>query len=310
MSHHAKKFDVESDIPDLSGKVILVTGGNTGIGKATCLALAKHNPSVLYIAARNLKASESTIAELEKSAPNTTAIFVPCDLASLASVQKAAQEVLLTTPRLDLLFCNAGILGAPPSLTKDGYEIHFGVNHLGHALLIKLLMPVLLRTAELPSDVRVVVTSSDGYRFHASDGVVFKDLRTTQENLTFMGKFGAWLRYFQSKLANILYTVELAKRYPTIKFVAVHPGIVDTPLTPNWIKRTAIMRQLMAGGDLRTPDQGSWNQLWAATSGEVLSGGYYEPVGLVGKRTKKSKDQKLQEELWEWTDAQLKEWNI
>lgn len=83
--------------------------------------------------------------------------------------------------------------------------------------------------------------------------------------------------------------------------------VVDTPLTPNWIKSTAIMRQVMAGGDLRTPDQGAWNQLWAATSNKALSGEYYEPIGLVGKRTKKSKDQKLQEALWEWTDTQLKE---
>lgn len=198
--------------------------GNTGIGKATCLNLAKHNPSRIYIAARDSKSSESTIAKIKELAPKTVAIFVSCDLASLASVQKAVKQVLSTAQRMDLLFCNAGILGAPASLTKDGYEIHFGVNHLGHALLIKLLIPTLLKTVDLPSDVRVVTTSSDGYRFHASDGIVFKDLRTTQENLTFMGKFGAWLRYFQSKLANIVYTVELAKRYPIVKFIAVHPG--------------------------------------------------------------------------------------
>ncbi|KUJ12026.1 dehydrogenase with different specificitie [Mollisia scopiformis] len=303
-------FDPSLDIPDIPGKVVLITGGNAGIGRATCLALARHHPACIYILARNQQTSEATIAEAQKLAPNTTISFIECDLASLASIQQAAKHVTAATQRLDLVFCNAGILGAPPGLTKDGYEVHFGVNHLGHALLLKLLMPNLLATAVLPSDVRVVTTSSDGYRFHASEGIVFKGLRSTQENLNFMGRLGGWLRYFQSKLANIVYTVELAHRYPAIKFVAVHPGIVDTPLTPNWIKSTAIMRQLMAGGDLRTPDQGSWNQLWAATSQQVSSAQYYEPVGIVGKRTKKSKDPKLAQELWDWTETQLKEWSI
>lgn len=186
--------------------------------------MAKHHPSHIYILARNPQNSETTVVEVQKLAPNTMATFVPCDLASLASVERAAKAVSTSTSRLDFLFCNAGILGAPPGLTTDGYEIHFGVNHLGHALLVKLLLPTLLATAVLPSDVRVVTTSSDGYRFHASDGVVFKDLRSTQENLNLMGHFGGWRRYFQSKLANIVYTAELAKRYPTVKFVAVHPG--------------------------------------------------------------------------------------
>jgi retinol dehydrogenase-12 len=198
--------------------------GNTGIGKATCLNLAKHHPSTIYIAARNLQTSESTIAEIKDIAPNTIVSFVPCDLASLTSVVNAAKQISATTQRLDILFCNAGILGAPPGLTKDGYEVHFGTNHLGHALLIKLLLPMLLKTAELPSDVRVVTASSDGYRFHASEGIFFQDLRSTQENLNLLGRFGGWLRYFQSKLANILYTVELAQHYPSIKFIAVHPG--------------------------------------------------------------------------------------
>lgn len=282
--------------------------GNTGIGKETCLALAKHQPDKIYIAARNQQTSDATIAKIKSISPDTPVVFIRCDLGSLASVVAAAKEVSTSTQRLDLLFCNAGILGAPPSLTKDGYEVHFGVNHLGHALPIKLLMPLLLKTSKIPSDVRVVTSSSDGYRFHASEGIVFRDLRSTQENLAFLGMFGGWLRYFQSKLANILYTMELAQRYPSIKVVVVHPGVVDTPLTPNWIKSTAVMRQLMAGGNLRTPEQGAWNQLWAATSDEALSGEYYEPVGVVGKRTEKSKDLKLREELWEWTEKELEKW--
>jgi len=113
----------------------------------------------------------------------------------------------------------------------------------------------------------------------------------------------------ESKLANIVYITELARRYPSITFVAVHPGIVDTPLTPNWIKSTAIMRRLAAGGDLRTPNEGSFNLLWAGTGRGVLSGEYYEPVGVLGKRTPKARDLKLAEDLWKWTSKQLENYS-
>jgi retinol dehydrogenase-12 len=159
--------------------------------------------------------------------------FLECNLGSFESVQGAAKQVLSSTQRLDILLCNAGILDAPLGLSEDGYEIHFGVNYLGHALLIKLLLPLLLKTTEIQPDVRVILLASSGYRFHDPRGIIFKDLKTTQQNLTRLGMFGGMLRYFQSKLAIILYTVELARRYPMIKVVAVHPGIVDSPLTPH-----------------------------------------------------------------------------
>jgi retinol dehydrogenase-12 len=208
--------------------------------------------------------------------------------------------------------CNAGILDAPLGLSEDGYEIHFAVNYLGHTLLIKLLLPLLLKTTEIQPDVRVVLLASSGYRFHDPRGVIFKDLKTTQQNLTRLGMFGGMLRYFQSKLAIILYTVELARRYPTIKVVAVHPGIIDTPLTPQWMKANALTRFISAGGEggLKKPEEGSWNQLWAATGSGVVSGEYYEPVGKLGTRTKRSKDENLRNELWEWTEEQLSSWTV
>lgn len=228
--------------------------------------------------------------------------FVECNLGSFASVQGAATQVLSSTQRLDVLLCNAGVLNAPPTLTEDGYEVHFGVNYLGHALLIKSLLTLLLKTTELHPDVRVVL-SSDGYRFHDPRGIIFKDL-------TSLGLFGGMLRYFQAKLAVILYTVELARRYPTIKFVAIHPGIVDTSLTPNWVKGNALSRLIIAGGDVKTSEEGAWDQLWAATGSKVVSGEYCEPVGLSGTRTEKSKDPELGNELWEWTQEELKTWTV
>jgi hypothetical protein len=88
------------------------------------------------------------------------------------------------------------------------------------------------------------------------------------------------------------------------------PGVVDTPLTPKYIRSNALGRQLLAEGGLKTPEEGSLNQLWAATSKDVVSGQYYEPVGILGKRTSKSKDEKLREELWNWTALQLKDYTI
>jgi retinol dehydrogenase-12 len=284
--------------------------GNSGIGRPTCLYLARHNPARIIILARNPKTGESITKEIQEASPQVEVTFLECNLGSFASVQAAAKQIISFTQRLDILLCNAGILNAPPSLTEDGYEVHFGVNYLGHALLIKLLLPLLLKTTEIHPDVRVILLGSDGYRFHDPRGIIFKDLKTSQRNLTRLGMFGGMLRYFQSKLAVILYTVQLARRYPMIKFVAIHPGIVNTSMTPNWVKANALTRLITAGGDLKTPEEGSWNQLWAATGSRVVSGEYYEPVGVPGTRTKKSKDVELGNELWEWTKEQLKAWTV
>ena len=94
-----------------------------------------------------------------------------------------------------------------------------------------------------------------------------------------------------------------------IKFVAVHPGVVDTPMA-HWVKANTFMRIITAGVKMKTPEVDSWNQLWAATGSRVVSGEYYVPIGVMGKRTEKSKDAELGNELWEWTEEQLKNWTI
>jgi len=134
-----KAFNVEKDIPDQTGKVILITGGiysfsfppqfksqltlhtgNGGIGKEVCLALAKHSPNKIYIAARNQTSTQVVINEIHSISPQTKVTFLPCDLSSFASVKTAAETFLAAETRLDLLFCNSGILGAPPSGTDNG----------------------------------------------------------------------------------------------------------------------------------------------------------------------------------------------
>jgi NAD(P)-dependent dehydrogenase (short-subunit alcohol dehydrogenase family) len=131
------------------------------------------------------------------------------DLTSLSSIKSSTPQLT----RLDLLMCNAGIMATPPSLSKDGYEIQFATNHLGHAMLIKQLLPTMLKTAEEPrSDVRIVILTSMGWRAHPKAGIEFSTLNTTQDRAI----FGGWVRYGQSKLANLVYAAELARRYPNI----------------------------------------------------------------------------------------------
>ena len=200
--------------------------------------------------------------------------------------------------------CNAGIMATPPGLTTDGYEVQFGTNHLGHALLLKLLLPTLLRTAEEPeSDVRIVCLASLGAFLHPKGGIAFKDLRTTQD----YGKIAAWERYGQSKLANILYAAELARQYPTITSLSIHPGVVGTDLVGNLGCWNKALVYVLNAGNLSTPQEGSRNQLWAATAPKsgMINGSFYEPIGVPGKTDKDSTSEKLAAELWDWTQKEL-----
>ena len=159
------KFNPEKDIPDLAGRVIFVTGGNTGLGKETVLQLAKHRPAHIYLAARSKERAEQAMKEIRERAPDAADVpisFVELDVASFASVQRAAAAFHAAQPdgRLHVLINNAGIMATPPGTTAEGYELQFGTNHMGHALLTRLLLPALRRTAAAEGDVRVVNLSS------------------------------------------------------------------------------------------------------------------------------------------------------
>ncbi|KAJ7633704.1 oxidoreductase [Mycena rosella] len=302
------KFNSSTDIPDLSRKVIFVTGGTAGIGKESVLAFAKHNPQCVYFSGRDSKRAAEVITEAKTAAPSANLVFLECDLTSLTSVENAARQLTSESDRLDILLCNAGVMNVPPALTKEGFEIHFGVNHLSHALFIKLLLPTLLRTADEPnSDVRIVSLTSQGFIGHPGGGIVFKDLRTTQGS----GLMKA-MRYGQSKLANILYAAELAKRYPQIKSVSIHPGVVQTNLVASQSGFMKALIHITNPFSIVTPADGARNQLWAATYDKhsVVNGAYYEPVGVPGRHARKSKDEKLAGELWEWTDKELEGFQI
>ncbi|KAF2157247.1 NAD(P)-binding protein [Myriangium duriaei CBS 260.36] len=301
-------FDPERDIPDLSGKVILITGGNTGLGFETLRHLARHNPSHIYLAARSASKADAAIASIREETPSAPPItHIPLDLSSFSSVKSAAETFTSASPRLDILINNAGIMNSPYSLTPEGYEVQFGTNHMGPALLTHLLLPTLLRTAEDPNaDVRVVNLTSEAYKMAQLSGGLCLDPTKSKRYFTMV-------RYGGSKLANMLHARALGRKYPQITAVSVHPGVIDTQLFDSsralW-KKIPLVGGALAGwmtGRLGTVADGARNQLWAATAEreKVRSGFYFTPVGVKDNGNRYS-SQEHAEKLWVWTEGELK----
>ncbi|EXJ88133.1 hypothetical protein A1O1_05061 [Capronia coronata CBS 617.96] len=298
-------YDPDRHIPDLSGKVIIVTGGNNGIGKATVMQLAKHNPNRIYLTARSRAKYVDAMVSVREAAPNARVEFLELDLASFASIKKAADHVIESNDRLDILVNNAGIMGLPPALTQDGYEVHFGTNHMGHALLTKLLLPLLLKSAE-HSDVRIVNVSSEGHKL-APTGTFLPDKVTTP-----MSEFHSYVAYGQSKIANILHARELAKRYPQILSTSVHPGRVATPILDQMFTKRSFTAYLQKFYDaiagMLTPEMGAFTSLWCSTwkKEDVQNGGYYTPIGKLSPGDKRSQDMEVSQKLWEWQEDEFR----
>lgn len=277
--------------------------GNTGLGKEAALQLAKHNPAHIFIGSRSTEKARTAITEIVAAVPTAHLTPVMMDLASLDSVAAAAKQVLAKTLRLDILMNNAGIMAVPPQVTIDGYEIQFATNHLGHALLTKLLLPMMLKTAEQPgSDVRIINLTSHSHQRAPKGGIQFEMLRSADPASSPLTNYG------QSKLANILHAKQLAMRYPSIKTVAIHPGMVNTDLTNTMRKSFIVARfvvPIVAHFQAVGIKQGVLNQLWGATSPEAESGEYYEPVSIGGLGSPLTNDAELAEKLWEWTEIQI-----
>lgn len=219
-------------------------------------------------AINDIKASISKDVDIE---------WLPLDLTSVESIKQGAEKLLTTSSRLDVLILNAGVMALPSGETEMGHEIQFGTNHTGHFLLVKLLLPTLVKTAEEPnSDVRVVTVSSVTHSLAPSP-----DTLLDQEILK---KFNTHVRYGASKAANIIFAAELSRRYPSFTSVSVHPGVILTGLYSSVTQRYAFggLGSKMVGIFGSQIAKGAHNQLWAAAGAkkeELANGDYYVPVG-------------------------------
>ncbi|KAL4795298.1 short chain dehydrogenase [Aspergillus venezuelensis] len=296
------------DIPDLSDQVIIVTGGNVGLGYETIRQLSAHNPSRIYLAARSKDKAEKAIKQLEEDptkSKDTEIRFLHLDLASFESVKAAAREFLNQESRLDILVNNAGIMMTPEGLTKEGYEIQFGTNVLGPALFTQLLLPILRETAKINPQARMVMLSSASHTQAPSDAYDFDELRTTAP------KRHTTNRYTTSKLANIHYAKALAERESArgsgVKIIPVHPGMVATNLHQE-STGTFLRPFLFTAVKLfATPvEKGALSQIYAAVSPDAKPGVYYGPVGKEEQGSKLARDKGLQEEMFKWVQGELK----
>ena len=283
-----------ADIPNQTGRVAVITGANTGLGYETALALAEHGAQVV-LAVRNVDKGKDAAARITAASPGADVELQELDLTSLDSIRAAARQLRSDHDRIDLLINNAGVMYTPKSHTKDGFELQFGTNHLGHFAFTGLLLDRLLPVA----GSRVVTISSMGHRIRAD--IHFDDLQWEHS-------YNRVSAYGQAKLANLLFTYELQRRLAphgmTIA-VAAHPGGSNTELMrhlPGW---DASVYPVIAP-IFQNAAMGALPQLRAATDPAVLGGQYYGPDGLGQTRgypkivgsSKKSHDADRQRRLW------------
>jgi len=266
-----------SQIPPQTGKIALVTGANSGIGYQAALELARHGAHVL-LGCRNASKGLTALERLKREAPGALAEVVELDMASLALVRVFAEAFVGTGSALDLLINNAGVMALPKrETTVDGFERQLGTNHLGHFALTGLLMPALLKAAA----PRVVTVSSLAHR---NGKINFDDLQGEK-------KYVPWDRYNESKLANLMFALELERRARAdgskLVSIPVHPGISRTAIFangPGTNDLKAIAVKILAPVMTQDDAAGALPTLYAATVPEAKGGEYIGPDGFMGFR--------------------------
>ncbi|MBB5443682.1 MULTISPECIES: oxidoreductase [unclassified Paraburkholderia] len=272
------------DIAPQTGKRVLITGANSGIGYQAALTLMRKGARVI-LACRDNRRAEKALARLKAEVPGASAELAILELACLASVRSFAQKELAEQRRIDILVNNAGVMAPPKRLeTSDGFELQFGTNMLGHYALTALLMPALeLAAAESPDRPRVVTIASIA---HKQGRIDFDDLQSEKH-------YSPMQSYRQSKLANLMFAFELDRRLRAansrVMSVAAHPGVANTNLFRSG-DRSPLSRaaRSLAGhvisAALNSESAGALPTLYAATSPHVDDGGYYGPQGFLEAR--------------------------
>ncbi|KAH9005647.1 NAD-P-binding protein [Lactarius hatsudake] len=297
-----------ADVPDQTGKTVIVTGGNGGIGRETARVLLVKGARV-YIATRSEEKSQKVIEELKKETGKDSIFFLKLDLADLVSIKAAAEEYISKETELHTLYNNAGVYAVVDKVTTQGFDMQFGTNVLGHFYLTKLLLPVLAATAKKTpaGTVRVVNVSSLGHQYVPPEGIRWVTLGPGNDSLEARKKFNVTKLYGQSKLGNVLFSNEFARRYGAegIVSTSLHPGTIHTDLTRN---SNFLVQFLMR---LATHDvsYGAITSLYAGTASAAgeLNGKYLTAWARVVVPSEMALDAELAKKLWEWCEEQVKD---
>lgn len=319
--YFSRSFNPNRDLSDLSRRVIIVTGGNTGIGYSTVQHLARHGAKV-YMAARNEEKAKAAINQLHKEGLNPgngEVIWLKLDLSDPRNAKKAAEDFMAKEKRLDVLVNNAALLVTPYSVTRDGISDIMMVNHVSPFILTMSLLPLMRETAKQSgSDVRIVNVSSE---LQAKGGIRFRNREDFNDEHA-SSLFPAASRYARTKLANMLFTNELQRRFDAegipIIALSLHPGSVDTGGNQAWIARTPSIVRFIFGTFGRfffiPPDRGSYASVFAAgapvvrAEPEKYKAAYLTPKARIGKPpSQQATNANLAKELWETTERIVKE---
>jgi NAD(P)-dependent dehydrogenase (short-subunit alcohol dehydrogenase family) len=300
-----KEFRTAEDIPSQQGRIAVVTGANSGLGKYTAQALAGKGARVI-MACRNLEKGEVARQQILQQKPQVEPEVWQLDLASLDSVKAFSDRFLDHSERLDLLINNAGLMAIPEGRTREGFEMQFGVNHLGHfALSARLWKPL---------------SGTEGSRLVQLSSLAHKMGRIRFEDIHWEEKYSKWGAYGMSKLANLLFIHALAGRIERSRgkviAAAAHPGYANTELQAKGAK----MKGSKTGARLfelanrifaQSAAEGALPTLYAATAGDVQQGAYYGPQGFMHMRARPGLDRPAQklmsdqvaEELWKLSES-------
>ena len=271
---HSNRWTTE-DIPDLTGRIAVVTGANSGIGLETARELARRGAHTI-LACRSAERGEGAITELRAEIPDAALDLMMLDLASLASIRRFTAEFTKARSHLDVLVNNAGIMAVPYSLTEDGFESQMGINHLGHFALTGRLLGELLNAP----GARVVNVSSTAHRAG----------RMKIDNLLFEnGGYSPFRAYCRSKLANLLFTFQLQRRFEQAgveaRALSAHPGMATTNIGNHLSdNRTFNVTGFLSSGIVQSASMGALPTLRAAVDPQARGGQYYGPRGFAGQR--------------------------
>jgi len=277
---------------DLAGKTFIVTGANTGIGKITAKELVRQGAKV-YLACRSKSKTDPVVDEIRRETGSDKVEFIALDLSDLSSVRECANALLAAEPKIHGLVNNAGLVAKRGASTKQGYQMTFGTNHLGHYLLTRLLLDRLKESGA----ARIVNVSSASH--YQAKGIDFDDLQKPTKTVVGIKE------YEVSKLANVLFTKELARRLEgsDVTTYAVHPGTVATDA---WRRIPPPFRWLIKRFMI-TPEEGAQSSIVCATSPALAneSGRYYTVGGKEKRPSRLADDEQLAATLWtksaEWT---------